>query len=286
MQSDAGWRNALVLICTSTHTGSNPARECPVTRHRIDQLLVERGLFESRALARTAVEAGLVKANGVVIDKASRSVETNARLEAGRPFETVSRAGLKLKAALDHAELDPRGMICLDLGASTGGFSDLLAQRGAARVYAVDVGHGQFHASLRGHPRIVNLEGLDARAVEATHVPDIVDLVVADLSFIGLAKALPAGLARLRPGGMLIALIKPQFEAGPNAGKRGIIRDEALHAEIVNRVSAEVAALGITVIETIPSPIEGGDGNREFLLIGRNMGHDPDQKTPPQRKSP
>ena len=177
--------------------------------------------------------------------------------------------GLKLKAALDHASIDPKGLICLDLGASTGGFTDLLAQRGAARVYAVDVGHGQFHASLRNHPRIINLEGLDARAVDAVHVPDEVDLVVADLSFIGLAKAIPAGLARLKPSGMLIALIKPQFEAGPNAGKRGIIRDEALHAEIVARVSAEVAALGIAVIETIPSPIEGGDGNREFLLIGR-----------------
>jgi len=249
-----------------------------VTRHRIDQLLVERGLFESRALARTAVEAGLVKANGVVIDKASRSVETNARLEAERPFETVSRAGLKLKAALDHAGLDPRGLICLDLGASTGGFSDLLTRRGAARVYAVDVGHGQFHVSLRNHPRIVNLEGLDARAIDATHVPDTVDLVVADLSFIGLAKAIPAGLARLKPEGVLIALIKPQFEAGPNAGKRGIIRDEALHVEIVARVSVEVAALGITVIETMPSPIDGGDGNREFLLIGR--------KDQPQRKTP
>lgn len=246
-----------------------------VARQRIDQLLVERRIFESRALARTAIEAGLVRADGVVIDKASRSVAADCRLEAERPFETVSRAGLKLKAALDHTGLDPAGMICLDLGASTGGFSDLLAQRGAARVYAVDVGHGQLHKRLLGHPRIINLEGLDARAVDETHVPERADLVVADLSFIGLAKAIPAGLARLKPDGWLIALIKPQFEAGPNAGKRGIIRDEALHAEIIARVGAEIAALGIAGIEIIPSPIEGGDGNREFLLIGRKAGHSP-----------
>ncbi len=246
-------------------------------RRRIDQLLVERRIFESRALARSAIEAGLVKVDGVVIDKASRSVEAHARLEADRPFETVSRAGLKLKAALEHSGLDPRGLVCLDLGASTGGFSDLLLQHGALRVYAVDVGHGQLHKRLRGHPGIVNLEGLDARAITRSQVPEPIDLVVADLSFIGLVKALPPGLACLKPGGTLIALIKPQFEAGPNAGKRGIIRDEALHAEILARVTSEVAMLGITGIETLGSPIEGGDGNREFLLIGRKG---PEQPAP------
>lgn len=249
-----------------------------MTRQRIDQLLVEKRLFESRALARAAVEAGLVRVDGIVIDKPSRTVDLKSVLEAIRPFETVSRAGLKLKAALDHSAIDPAGLVCLDLGASTGGFSDLLTRRGAKRVYAVDVGHGQLHKSLVRHPRIVNLEGLDARAVDETHVPDMIDLVVADLSFIGLAKAIPAGLKRLKSDGFFIALIKPQFEAGPNAGKRGIIRDEVLHAEIVAQVSAEVAALGIGVIETIPSPIEGGDGNREFLLIGK--------KTSPERTTP
>ncbi len=238
-------------------------------RQRIDQLLVKKGIFESRALARCAIEAGLVRANGAVIDKASRSVAADSRIEAERPFETVSRAGLKLAAALDHLSLDPAGMICLDLGASTGGFTDLLVRRGAARVYAVDVGHGQLHASLEGHPRITSLEGLDARAVDAANVPEMVDLITADLSFIGLAKALPAALTRLRHGGWLIGLIKPQFEAGPNAGKRGVIRDPVLHDEVVARVSAEIATLGIDGIETLPSPIEGGDGNREFLLIGK-----------------
>lgn len=238
-------------------------------RHRIDQLLVDRRVFESRALAKSAIEAGLVKANGVVVDKPSRAVEADAALEARRPFETVSRAGLKLAAALDHAGLTPQGMTCLDLGASTGGFTDLLLRRGATRVYAVDVGRGQLHASLRGHPRIVNLEGCDARTIDVGVIPDPIDLVVADLSFIGLVKALPAGISLLKPGGALVALVKPQFEAGPNAGKRGIIRDEALHGEILARVTEEVAMLGIVVLDTLPSPIEGGDGNREFLLLGR-----------------
>lgn len=243
-----------------------------MTRLRIDQLLVEQGLFESRALARAAIEAGLVRANGAVVDKPSRAVPSDAHIEATRPFAYVSRAGLKLEAGLDHAGLDVKGMVALDLGASTGGFTDLLVKRGAAKVYAVDVGHGQLHASLIANPAVINLEGLDARAVSATEVPETVDLVVADLSFIGLAKALPAGFARLKDGGHLIALIKPQFEAGPNASKRGVIRDEALQSEIVARVADEVAALGVSVQTTLSSPIEGGDGNREFLLIGTKHG--------------
>jgi len=236
---------------------------------RIDQTLVERGIFESRSLARSAIDAGLVRVNGTIVDKASRTVPPNAEIEFSHPFETVSRAGLKLKAALEASALDPSGMICLDLGASTGGFTDLLVQRGARRVYAVDVGHGQLHATLAADPRVVNLEGTDARRLDDVLVPDPVDMLVADLSFIGLAKALPAGLARVKPGGAVILLIKPQFEAGPNAGKRGVIRDEALHAAICDRVVAEIATLGVAVERVMPSPIEGGDGNREFLLMGR-----------------
>jgi 23S rRNA (cytidine1920-2'-O)/16S rRNA (cytidine1409-2'-O)-methyltransferase len=240
-----------------------------LSRIRIDQLLVDKRIFESRALARAAIEAGLVRADGAVVDKASRTVPVAAKLETARPFAYVSRAGLKLEAALDHLALDVTGLVALDLGASTGGFTDLLVQRGAARVYAVDVGHAQLHIRLRNSARVLNLEGLDARAVSEVEVPEPVDVVVADLSFIGLAKAIPAGLARLKPGGWLIALIKPQFEAGPNAGKRGIIRDEALQAQILARVTGEVADLGVDVQCTLPSPIEGGDGNREFLLIGQ-----------------
>lgn len=243
-----------------------------MSRIRIDQLLVEKGFFESRALARAAIEAGLVRVDGTAIDKPSRSVAPEANITAERPFAYVSRAGLKLEAALDHLTLNVSGLVALDLGASTGGFTDLLIKRGAAKVYAVDVGHGQLHASLLANPAVINLEGLDARAVSEAEVPESVDLVVADLSFIGLAKALPAGFARLKPGGRLIALIKPQFEAGPNASKRGVIRDEALQAEIVGRVADEVTALGVTLQTTLPSPIEGGDGNREFLLIGIKNG--------------
>lgn len=240
-----------------------------MTRQRIDQLLVETGLFATRSLARAAVEAGLVRADGVVVDKPSRQVETTASLVAAAPFATVSRAGEKLRAALDACGDSVAGLICLDLGASTGGFTDLLLQRGASRVYAVDVGHGQLHPRLVDDHRVVNLEGLDARAITAVEVPEMVDILVGDLSFIGLAKAVPAGLARLEPGGRLILLVKPQFEAGPGAGKHGIIRDAAVHARVLAQVSTEMSGLGIAVEALIPSPVEGGDGNREFLLIGR-----------------
>lgn len=270
----------LVISTTWTHTGNRQAAAKNVMRQRIDHLLVERGIFESRALARSAIEAGLVRVQGAVIDKASRNVPVDSEIESSRPFETVSRAGLKLAGALDHLGFSPAGLVCLDLGASTGGFTDLLIQRGAARVYAVDVGHGQLHPRLLAEPKVINLEGLDARAVDASHVPERIDLVVADLSFIGLEKAIPAGLARLKPGGCVIALIKPQFEAGPNAGKRGVIRDEALHHVIIARVSDEMTALGVIVAETIPSPIEGGDGNREFLLIGRKADGTPERTAP------
>lgn len=240
-----------------------------MSRLRIDQLLVERGIFESRALAKAAIEAGLVRVDNVPIDKPSRSVPHDSTIEASRPFETVSRGGVKLGAALVAFEINPMDRIALDLGASTGGFSDCLIRRGARRIYAVDVGHGQLHPSLSGDPRIVSLEGLDARAVTQTHIPEPVSLIVADLSFIGLAKALPAGLRLLEPGGDLVALIKPQFEAGPKASKGGVIRDAALQIEIAERVATEIAGLGLDIRGLIPSPIEGGDGNREYLLHAR-----------------
>lgn len=241
-------------------------------KERIDQVLVSRGIFESRSLARAAIEAGLVRMDGVVIDKPSRSVAVDAEIIAERPFETVSRGGVKLAAALDVFGVDPAGRICLDLGASTGGFSDCLLRRGAAMVYAVDVGHGQLHAALREDARIINLEGLDARAITDQHVPMPVSLIVADLSFIGLAKALPAGLARLVPGGDLVALVKPQFEAGPGASKTGVIRDQALQQTILARVEGEVASLGLAILARMESPVTGGDGNREFLLQARKTG--------------
>ena len=238
-------------------------------RRRIDQLLVETGIFESRALARTAIEAGLVRVDGQVVDKPSRAVSITATVEAMRPFETVSRGGVKLAAALDAFGVDPAGKTCLDLGASTGGFTDCLLRRGAIRVFAVDVGHGQLHASLRTDPRVIALEGLDARAITDEHVPEAVQILVADLSFIGLAKALGAGLRRLQTGCDVVALVKPQFEAGPNASKDGVIRDRALQEAILARVEAELSAFGLAILARIDSPIAGGDGNREFLVHAR-----------------
>lgn len=240
-----------------------------MTRQRIDHLLVEKGFFATRSLARAAIEAGLVVADGKRVDKPSRLFEGSVSLSAERPFATVSRAGEKLRAGLDAAPFDPAGLVALDLGASTGGFTDLLLQRGARRVYAVDVGHGQLHPQLAADPRVINLEGLDARQVSEAEIPEPVDLLVADLSFIGLAKAIPAGLERLKPGGGLIVLIKPQFEAGPGAGKHGVIRDPAVHQRVLDEVEAALSGLGIEVLATLPSPITGGDGNQEFLLIGR-----------------
>lgn len=240
-----------------------------MARCRIDQLLVVRGLFPSRARAGAAIEAGLVSVAGEVVRKASQVVDAKAEIVAAPAHPYVSRGALKLEAALDHASIAVRGLTCLDLGASTGGFTDLLLKRGASRVHAVDVGHDQLHPSLRGDARVVNLEGVDARALSAQHVPDPVDLLAADLSFIGLAKALPSALPLLKPGGHVIVLVKPQFEAGPCAGKRGIIRDEALRQEVLVRVADEIGNIGVAITHRLDSPIQGGDGNREFLLVGR-----------------
>jgi 23S rRNA (cytidine1920-2'-O)/16S rRNA (cytidine1409-2'-O)-methyltransferase len=239
---------------------------------RLDQLLVQQGLFASRSSAAAAIAAGLVRVDGEPARKAAQSVAIAATIEASAPHPFVSRGGVKLAAALDAFAVMPAGRDCLDLGASTGGFTDCLLQRDAARVYAVDVGHGQLHARLANDPRVISLEGLDARAITAAQVPVPVSLIVADLSFIGLVKALPAGLARLEAGGDLIALIKPQFEAGPKASKDGVIRDVALQEAVLARVSAELADLGLDVRATLPSPIAGGDGNREFLLHARTPG--------------
>ena len=238
-------------------------------RPRLDQWLVENSHFATRAAAQAAIAAGLVRVDGEPARKASQPVPAGANVEAEAPHPFVSRAGLKLEAALSAAGIDPAGRVALDLGASTGGFSDCLLQRGAARVYAVDVGRDQLHPRLRTDSRLVAFEGLDARDLSETDVPDPVDLLVADLSFIGIVKAIPAGLARLKPGGWAVLLIKPQFEAGPGAGKRGVIRDEALRNATRDRVAAELDALGLDRSHLLPSPITGGDGNVEFLYLGR-----------------
>jgi 23S rRNA (cytidine1920-2'-O)/16S rRNA (cytidine1409-2'-O)-methyltransferase len=230
-------------------------------------MLVARGLFESRAKARAAIEAGGVTADGRPVSRASDLLAVDAVLEAIAAHPWVGRGALKLEHALSIWPIRAVGRIALDVGASTGGFTEVCLAAGAVRVYAVDVGHGQLHASLRDDPRIVRLEGLDARALTAAEVPDPPELVVCDVSFIGLAKALPAALALAAEGADLVALVKPQFEVGPDrVGKGGVVRDEGARLKAAEAVAAFLEASGWVVQATAVSPIDGGDGNREHLL--------------------
>ena len=236
------------------------------SRLRADRLLVERGLFDSRAKAQAAIEAGLVRANGRVVAKASELVEADAVVEASAAHPYVSRGGVKLAAALDHFGISPKGRVCLDVGASTGGFTQVLLERGASKIYAVDVGSGQLHASVRARPEVVSLEQTDIRNLSPAQLTQAPDLVVIDVSFISLKLVLPPALALARKPSQVIALIKPQFEAGRAQLKKGIVRDTAVHQAVCDDIVACVAALGWRVLGLIPSPISGGDGNVEFLL--------------------
>ncbi|MGJ4854735.1 TlyA family RNA methyltransferase [Labrys sp. KB_33_2] len=241
-------------------------------RKRADVLLVERGHFDSRAKAQAAIAAGLVVADGKPVRKASEGLAPEAVIRAQAAFPFVSRGGLKLEHALDIFSVPVEGRIALDIGASTGGFSDVLLRRGVVRVYAVDVGHDQLHASLRGNDRLISLEGVDARRLDRSLVPDPVDVVVADVSFISLALVLPAALALAGPGADLAVLVKPQFEAGrERIGKGGVVKDEAVHAEVCERIAGLVSSLGWQLRGIVPSPIEGGDGNKEFLLSAHRV---------------
>jgi 23S rRNA (cytidine1920-2'-O)/16S rRNA (cytidine1409-2'-O)-methyltransferase len=234
------------------------------TRRRADVLLVERGLFESRARAQAAIAAGLVTADGMAIRKSSELVSDAASLEATPEHPWVSRGALKLFAALDHFGFDPAGRVCLDVGASTGGFTEVLLARGARRVYAVDVGRDQLHARLRANAAIVSMEETDIRRVEA--LPETPDFAVIDVSFISLKLILPALDRLLLKPARLVALIKPQFEAGRAHLKKGVVRNVAVHDAVCADIAAFVSAAGWTVAGTIPSPIVGGEGNREFLI--------------------
>ncbi|MGA8171162.1 MAG: TlyA family RNA methyltransferase [Methylocystis sp.] len=236
---------------------------------RADILLAERGVFESRAKAREAIEAGLVRADGRVVKKPSEDIAADAQLSATAPYPWVSRGGVKLAHALETFGVDPRGRHCLDIGASTGGFTDVLLSRRARHVVAVDVGHGQLHPRISGDTRVTSLERLDARALEPMHVAEPPDLIVCDASFISLTLILPNVLALAAPEATLIVLIKPQFEAGRAAVKKGVVRDASAHKQVCARVAQEVERLGWRVVGLCPSPIEGGDGNREFLLCGQ-----------------
>jgi 23S rRNA (cytidine1920-2'-O)/16S rRNA (cytidine1409-2'-O)-methyltransferase len=241
-------------------------RKSMMTRQRADRLLVERGLFESRAKAQAAIEAGLVTANDAVVRKASEEIAIDARLSARAAHPYVSRGGVKLAAALDHFKFDVRGRVCLDVGASTGGFTEVLLQRGAKRVYAVDVGRGQLHASLRARPEVLSLEETDIRTLSPARFDEAPDLAVIDVSFISLKLVLPAALVLLKKPAQLVTLIKPQFEAGRGALKKGVVRDEAVRQAVCDEIAGFVGSLGWSVLGIIPSPIQGGDGNVEFLL--------------------
>jgi len=238
-------------------------------RVRVDQALVDRGLVESRTRARALVMAGLVFSDTRRLDKAGDMIAEEAPLSVkGQEHPWVSRGGLKLVQGLDHFGVDPTGLVCLDVGASTGGFTDVLLTRGAVKVHAVDVGHGQLAWKLRGDHRVVVHEKTNARILTAEIVPDPIDLVVCDASFIGLETVLPAPMALARPGARLIALIKPQFEVGKGrVGKGGVVREPELHDEVCRRVTAwlngfdDWRALGI-----VESPILGPEGNKEFLI--------------------
>lgn len=238
-------------------------------KSRADQLLVERGFFESRARAQAAIAAGLVSADGRPVRKASEMVAQTAALIAEAPHPYVSRGGLKLAGALDAFGFDPQGLICLDVGSSTGGFTDLLLKRGARHVVAVDVGRDQLHTSLRADPRVTSFEGQDIRSLAPQALPDCPSLAAIDVSFISLKLVLPAVVALLAPRAGIAALVKPQFEAGRAALKKGIVRDEAIQRQVCDDIVRELETLGFTVEGPIPSPIEGGDGNREFLVGAR-----------------
>jgi 23S rRNA (cytidine1920-2'-O)/16S rRNA (cytidine1409-2'-O)-methyltransferase len=236
---------------------------------RLDIRMVELGLASSRARAQDLVRRGLVEIAGVVERKPGAGVADGAAIRvSGAAADHVSRGALKLIAALDHFRFPAAGVATLDIGASTGGFTEVLLSRGAERVYAVDVGHGQLHARLAEDARVIALEGCDARRLNRSLIPEPVGAIVADVSFISLTKALPVPLALTRPDCWLVALIKPQFEAGRAAiGKGGIVRDPAARQRAVDQVQGWIAARpGWRVLDVIPSPIAGGSGNEEFLL--------------------
>jgi 23S rRNA (cytidine1920-2'-O)/16S rRNA (cytidine1409-2'-O)-methyltransferase len=238
-------------------------------RRRLDQAMVERGLAATRSRARDLIVRGAVSVASGVADKPGALVDADAEItvaaDAGARY--VSRGASKLEAALAAFGFSPTGRICLDVGASTGGFTQVLIERGARKVYAVDAGHGQLHATIAADPRVVTLEGTDARALTQALVPEPVSAIVADVSFISLAKAMPAAIALADPLCWLIALVKPQFEVGPaHVGKGGIVRDAEQRRLAVERVRSWLAEQGWRVIGDVPSPIAGGSGNLEHLI--------------------
>lgn len=249
--------------------------KAPANKERADKLLVDRGLVETRAKAQALILAGLVYSGTQRIEKAGQTLAEDAPLALkGQDHPWVSRGGQKLAHGLHHFGLDAAGWVAADIGASTGGFTDVLLGAGAAKVYAVDVGHGQLAWKLRTDPRVVVLEKTNARHLSAAQIPEPLDAVVCDASFIGLETVLPAALALTKPQAWLVALIKPQFEVGrENVGKGGVVRDPALHEAVCRRIETWLGAQpGWAVLGIVESPILGPEGNKEFLIAAQRAG--------------
>jgi 23S rRNA (cytidine1920-2'-O)/16S rRNA (cytidine1409-2'-O)-methyltransferase len=246
----------------------------PLKKIRADLLLVERGIAESREKAKVLILAGKVfysldGKNFHRVLKPSQTLPPSAEFKVEEDLPYVSRGGLKLEQGLNFFDVDPSGLVCLDVGASTGGFTDCLLQRGAKRVYAVDVGEGLLHPKLREDPRVVVLEGINARYLTPSHFPEKMDLITVDVSFISLKKVLPALKELLKDNGLIIALIKPQFELSPKEVKKGIVRDPKLHLKVVNEIWEFAKDLGFEPLGVVESPILGAKGNKEFLICLR-----------------
>ena len=239
-------------------------------RLRLDAALVEQGLFPSREQAQRAIMAGEIRMGDRVLTKASVQVAPDADLMVAAPPKFVGRGGLKMEGALDHFAIDPAGLTALDIGASTGGFTDCLLQRGAAKVFAIDVGHGQLAWKIRSDPRVIVRENLNARHLSRDDIPDPIDLCVIDVSFISLTLILPRAFELITPTGVILALIKPQFElAKSDVGRGGIVSDPLLHAKVQEKLVNFVRASGHEVVGLAPSAITGTDGNQEFFLCAR-----------------
>ena len=242
------------------------ASDSKICRQRADVLLVARGVFESRARAQAAIAAGLVIANGKTVGKASETIAEDAEIEAEPAHPWVSRGGVKLAAALEHYPIDVEDRVCLDVGASTGGFTEVLLNHGASLVHAVDVGTSQLHPSLRDNSRIILQEQTDIRQLKGTRLSVRPEIVVVDVSFISLRHVLPVALDLAAAKCALLALIKPQFEAGREHIKKGIVRDATVHKAVCDDIAAFATMIGCTRIETFSSSIAGGDGNAEFFI--------------------
>ncbi len=243
---------------------------------RLDKAVVDRGLATSRTRAQSLIRAGSIRVAGKIVTDKDRIVDEDVRIEVvGPELKWVSRAGTKLEHALRFWKVDVSGVIAIDVGASTGGFTEVLLSSGAKRVYAIDVGHDQLAPTLRADARVVSMEGQHINDLEPKRIKDVIDLAVVDVSFISLEKVLPKVVSILHPKGRMILLIKPQFEVGKEFVGKGVVTDPKLHAQVAGRIEQVVSTLGFHVEGVVASPILGGDGNREFLLYAsRGVEHE------------